>query len=184
MTTRWAPAKKDTLRALATEIVHNYGRGRVLVAVDGDGSGGAAAFADDLVDAVADEGHAAFRASISAFSKREPGAPRDSEPQLDESLLRRVLVEPFRLGGSAGWVDRAWDADADRAIESAWVTGPADALLVVDGAGLSRPGLAGLWHYRVWVTTDGARVDARATATAVVDNSDPEHPRRQFDDAC
>ncbi|GAA0959864.1 hypothetical protein FFA01_29340 [Frigoribacterium faeni] len=184
MTTRWAPAKKDTLRELATEILHNYGRGRVVVAVDGDGSSGRAAFADDLAEAVRETGHAAFRASTASFSKRADGSGPESDPELDESLFRRVLIEPFRLGGSTGWVERAYDAAADRPVESAWVTGPADALLLVDGAQLSRPGLSGLWHYRVWVTDDDARVDARAKASAVVDNSDPEHPRRRFDDAC
>ena len=34
MTTRWAPEKRDVLRELATELLHNYGRGRALVAVD------------------------------------------------------------------------------------------------------------------------------------------------------
>ena len=76
--------------------------------------------------------NAAFRASLDGFEKRPDAAPRDSAPVLDESLFRRVLVEPFRLGGSAGWVERAWDADADRSVESAWVTGPADAVLLVD----------------------------------------------------
>ncbi|WP_285063595.1 hypothetical protein [Frigoribacterium sp. ME-P-080] len=184
MTTRWAPAKKDTLRELATEIVHNYGRGRVLVAIDSDGGAGAALLADDLLEAFREQGHAAFRASLAGFEKRPAGASRDSAPVLDESLFRRVLVEPFRMGGSTGWVDRAWDADADRAVESAWVTGPADAVLLVDGTDLARPGLAGLWHYRVWVTADDSRLDARARASAVVDNSDREHPRRRFDDAC
>jgi len=36
----------------------------------------------------------------------------------------------------------------------------------------------------VWVTADDSRLDARARASAVVDNSDREHPRRRFDDAC
>jgi hypothetical protein len=156
----------------------------VLVAIDSDGGAGAADLADDLLEAFREQGHAAFRASLEGFEKRPGEAPRDSAPVLDESLFRRVLVEPFRLGGSTGWVDRAWDSDADRAVESAWVTGPADAILLVDGTDLSRPGLAGLWHYRVWVTGDDSRLDARARASAVVDNSDREHPRRRFDDAC
>ena len=33
--TRWTPQKKDVLEALAADILHNYGRGRVIVAIDG-----------------------------------------------------------------------------------------------------------------------------------------------------
>lgn len=186
MTTRWAPAKKDTLRELAAEIVHNYGRGRVVVAVDGDTAGapGVGPFADDLAEAIRESGQTAFRASLRAFSRRPGSAPRDAEPELDESVLRRVLVEPFLLGGSTGWVEAAFDAEADRALEPTWVTGPADAVLVVDGTDMSRPGLSGIWHYRVWVSVGDARTAGRATASAVVGNDDPEHPRRRFDDAC
>jgi uridine kinase len=186
MTTRWAPAKRDTLRELATEIGHNYGRGRVIVAVDGppSGTGGSAALADDLADALRESGLTAFRASVAAFSRRPEGAGRETAPELDESVFRRVLIEPFRLGGSTGWVEAAYDAEADRPVESSWVTGPADAVLVVDGSDLSRAGLAGIWHYRVWVSVGDERPTSRATASAVIDNTDPEHPRRRFDDAC
>ncbi|KQR64628.1 hypothetical protein [Frigoribacterium sp. Leaf172] len=186
MTTRWAPAKRDTLRELANEIGHNYGRGRVIVAVDGPpgGSVATAGLADDLADALLESGLTAFRASVSAFSRRPEGAGRDAAPELDESVFRRVLIEPFRLGGSTGWVEAAYDAEADRPVESSWVTGPADAVLLVDGSDLSRAGLAGIWHYRVWVSADDDRPAARATASAVIDGTDPEHPRRRFDDAC
>ena len=78
----------------------------------------------------------------------------------------------------------AFDSAAQREVEPRWVTGPDDALLVVDGEGLGRPELAGLWNYTVWVTPGGGRGGLRAVATAVVDVSDAEHPRRVFDDAC
>jgi uridine kinase len=187
MTTRWAPAKKDTLRALATEILHNYSRGRAFVAVDGPAGAGQAAFADDLVAALREAGHAAFRAGVGDFllPRGEAGsAVADGPAPVDGALLRRVLVEPFRLGGSTAWVPAAFDSAAQREVEPRWTTGPDDALLVVDGEALGRPELSGLWNYTVWVTPGGARGGLRAVATAVVDVSDPEHPRRVFDDAC
>ncbi len=187
MTTRWAPAKKDTLRALATEILHNYSRGRAFVAVDGPAGAGQSAFADDLAAALVEAGHAAFRASVADFGRPrgEGGAVADGEPApVDGAILRRVLVEPFRLGGSTAWVPAAFDSASQREVEPRWVTGPDDALLVVDGEALGRPELAGLWNYTVWVTPGGGRGGLRAVATAVVDVADPEHPRRVFDDAC
>jgi uridine kinase len=180
MTTRWAPAKKDTLRELATEILHNYSRGRAFVAVDGLPGAGQAAFADDLAEA--------FRASVEDFVVPvDDGTTPDAgaaDPAFAPELFRRVLIEPFRLGGSTGWVEAAYDREARRAAEPRWVTGPADALLLVDGPGLNVPELAGLWNYSVWVTADAHRGGLRARATSVVDVTDPEHPRRVFDDAC
>jgi uridine kinase len=49
---QWKPEKTDVLDALAAEILHNYGRGRVIVAVDGvDGADQARRFAEDLAHA-------------------------------------------------------------------------------------------------------------------------------------
>jgi hypothetical protein len=185
--TSWAPEKRDTVRSLATEILHNYGRGRAFVAVDGADRARSRAFADDLVASMHEAGHAAFRASLGDFllPRGERDLPGDNA--IDETTLRRVLIEPFRLGGSAAWVPRAFDAGADRAFEAEWVTGPADAILVVDGALAGRERLAGLWNYAVWIVgSDSAdrSSESRTRATAIIDNTDPEHPRRLFDDAC
>lgn len=184
----WAPEKNDTVRALATEILHNYARGRAFVAVDGRDGAAAERFADDLAESLREEGHAAFRASLGAFllPSSPGGAAADGGPEgvFDESAFRRELVEPFRLGGDAGWLSGAAGGDHrddDR------VTGPADALLLVDRALVGRAELAGLWNYSVWVESSDAgdrSPEERGRSTAVIDNSDPEHPRRLFDDAC
>ncbi|GAA4265021.1 hypothetical protein [Frondihabitans peucedani] len=165
----WAPEKNDTVRALATEILHNYSRGRAFVAVDGRDAAAAARFADDLAESLRQEGHAAFRASLGGF---------------DESAFRRELVEPFRGGGDATWLPAAPREHGD---ETARVAGPADAILLVDRSLVGRRGLAGLWNYAVWVESGDAAdrsPEERGRSTAVIDNSDPEHPRRLFDDAC
>lgn len=220
---RWAPARKDTLGALADEILHNYGRGRVIVAVDGEAGSGMAQFADDLAQALHSKGHTTFRASISDFHR--PRAERsvlgvDSAAGLyrntfDYSVFRRVLVEPFRMGGSAAFVTAAFDSGRDAPIEPKWITGPDDAILLVDGIYLHRPEIRGLWNFSIWVdvpappapprhaegsgdalsaASAGPAVDAqrlyrseahpRRTATAILDNTDPEHPRRVFADSC
>jgi uridine kinase len=209
--TRWQPEKKDVLSALADDILHNYGKGRTVVAVDGDDIAGAGPFADDLAAAMRLKGHAVFRASIEGFQRPRSeryargqdspeGLYRDS---YDYLTFQRTLIEPFRMGGSAGFVAAAFDAERDAALEPVWLTGPADALLVVDGAFLNRPELRGLWNYSVWLELsedeatarraeryDGAHAlyaaeaKPRTAATAIVDNTDTDHPRRRFADSC
>jgi uridine kinase len=211
--TKWAPQRKDTIAALADEILHNYGRGRVIVAIDGPDDAGASEFADDVATALHTAGHAAFRASIADFQR--PRAEREARgadsgegyyrDSFDYSVLRRVLVEPFRLGGSTAFVTAAFDAASDTQIEPKWITGPDNAILLVDGVFLNRPEIAGLWNYSVWVDSDnisvipGAdnagrtgeaqaiyrkEVGPRTKATAIIDNTDSDHPRRSFADSC
>jgi uridine kinase len=216
---RWTPQKKDVLEALAVDILHNYSRGRVIVAVDGVDGAGKSHFAADLVEALEKAGQAAVLASIDDFHR--PRAERytqgsDSpkgfyEDSYDYSTFRRVLVEPFRLGGSAAFVTAAFDHRADAPIEPKWLTAPADAILVVEGIFLHRPELRGLWNYSIWlevpasvaeerlVARDGAsgvggrysggqklyaKEKPSSRATAIIDNSDFEHPRRVFADSC
>jgi uridine kinase len=223
--TRWAPQKKDVLAALSTEILHNYGKGRTIVAVDGVDVAGTTAFADDLAGAMRLAGQTVFRASIEGFHRPRVdryARGRDSPEgfyldSYDYLTFRRTLVEPFRMGGSAGFVPAAFDVRRDAKVEPTWLTGPADAVLIVDGVFLNRPELRGLWNYSVWLdvaddVAEQRRADRdrdapnsrpernarysgahalyvaeskpRTTATAIIDNSDLEHPRRVFADSC
>lgn len=192
---KWAPAKTDTLDALAREIVHNYPGGRVIVAVDGAAGIGTGPFADDLAAALRATGREVARASIETFRRGRGAGPQKADDQgsdgqaaddrgahngadWDSDAVRRDLVVPFRTG----------------------TAGPAAAMLVVDGVFLHRPALSGVWNYSVWLegTSPGAipDVDAaeaeryaaesspRTAASAIVDNGDPEHPRRVFADSC
>ncbi|HAM28276.1 MAG TPA: uridine kinase [Microbacteriaceae bacterium] len=217
---RWAPAKKDQLDALAAEILHNYGSGRAIVAIDGFDGGGKTHFADDLAAAITATGHSVFRASIDDFHRSRAerhargadsaeGFYRDS---FDYTTFRRVLIEPFKLGGSTAFVTAAFDHRRDAPMPSKWRTGPKDAILIVDGIFINRPELRGLWNYSVWLDVpreiaeqrmadrDGpeenaeryrggqdlylAEANPRAAAVAIIDNRDFEHPRRVFADAC
>ncbi|HPG74591.1 MAG TPA: uridine kinase [Rhodoglobus sp.] len=215
----FTPLKRDVLDSLADEFLHNYGKGRTFLAVDGVDGAGKTHFADALAERLGRNGHAVFRASIDGFhrprAERYVKGPDSAEgfyaDSFDYDLFRRVLVEPFRLGGSAGFVTAAWDVARDTAVEMAWQTGPQDATLIVDGIFLNRPQLRGLWNYSIWLevpreiadarltTRDGApaaqrylggqalyfaEADPRARATAIVDNSDFDHPRRVFADSC
>ncbi|TFC50155.1 hypothetical protein E3T37_06870 [Cryobacterium sp. TMT2-10] len=208
----------EFLRDLAGEILGIYGLGRHVIAIDGADAEARAAFADDLAAVFDEQGHPVFRASLRQFrhSRAEQGrfGPESPERLLrylyDFSLLRRVLLEPFRLGGSTGFVTRAFDPDRDTWIEPTWQTGPADAILIVDGEFLNRKELRDLWSYSALVETDaeseaettdaGATDDAnehhvadrlyrneatpRSRATAVIDLSNPHEPRRVILDSC
>ena len=189
------------LRALADEILQQYGRGRMIVAIDGPWRSGKTRFGDDLAAVLAEREHRVFRASMERFhrSRAAQDAFGDDTPEryyrygFDESALRRVLVEPFRMGGSTAFVTAVFDPTRDAWIEPKWITGPADAILVIDGRFVLRERLADLWDVRI--ALDGepedpadlvayAESDPRLVASAVVDDRDPEHPRRRFFDSC
>jgi uridine kinase len=217
---KWQPEKKDVLDALAAEIVALYAGGRVVVAIDGMDGAGKTHFADDLAVALTATGRSVFRASIDDFHRSQAerhargagsseGYYRDS---FDYTTFRRVLIEPFRMGGSTAFVTAAFDRVRDRPVQSKWRTGPKDAILVVDGIFLNRPELTGLWNYSVWLELprelaeqrmldrDGpmenveryrggqdlylAEATPRTAASSIIDNRDFEHPRRVFADSC
>lgn len=218
--TRWAPQKTDTLDALAAEILQHNGRGRVIVAIDGIDGAGKTLFADALAETIRRTGHAVVRASIDGFhnprairyarGKDSPeGFYRDS---YDYATLRRVLIDPFKDGGTGSFVLEAFDHRRDAAVEPKWITGKPDTILILDGIFLHRPELRGLWNFSVWlevdpaiaaercVARDGAsgvaeryskgqalylkEAKPRAAATAIIDNNDYDHPRRVFADSC
>lgn len=67
-------------------------------------------------------------------------------------------------------------------------TSGTSALVVADGPFLTREDLAGIWHFLVWVDEPGlasaSRAASRSVANALINNGDPEHPRRVFADSC
>ncbi len=66
---RWAPARRDLLEALATEVAGLYGHGRAIVAVDGPSPAVTKPFADDLAEALVTLGHRVLRASVADFHR-------------------------------------------------------------------------------------------------------------------
>ncbi|WP_104197055.1 hypothetical protein [Cryobacterium sp. M15] len=193
--------RTEFLRTLAAEILHNYGRGRTIIAIDGPDAGGRTAFGDDLAAVFREDELHVFRASLRYFqhsrAEQQRLAPDTPDHRYrvgyDYSALRRVLVEPFRMGGSTGFVTEEFDPDRDTWIQPTWQTAPADAILIIDGDYINRPELHGLWLYSVLL--EGAAVNAsdlqyhaevhpRDVVSAVVDTTDPEAPRRVLTDRC
>jgi hypothetical protein len=156
--------RTDFLRGIATEVLHNYARGRSIVAVDGADSSGRSAVADDLAEVFAERDHPVYRASLRYFQRpsqelEQLGADtpeRHYRFGYDYSALRRVLIEPFRMGGSTGFVTRHFDPERGTWIQPTWITAPTDATLILDGEFLNRAELRGLWSWSMLVESDAA----------------------------
>ena len=184
------------LRQLVSAIRRDAPAGRVVVAVDG-GSGtgrsgaGGVRFANDLAEVFREAGADAFRASLDGFhtprayrTRLGPETPdsyyRDA---YDEVAFRRVLLDPFRMGGSAGFQLVAFDEVRDQPVEARWLTAGRDAVLVLDGEFVLRPSLRDAWNASV-LLVDAPQAAAyeqdarpREAATYLVDDSDPSQPR-------
>src|ERR1700712_4500202 len=142
-------SRSELITSLAEEILHNYGKGRAIIAVDGLDGVGKTVFADALAAQLGIGNRAVFRASIDDF--HNPRAVRyargKDSPEgfyLDSynyETFKRVLVEPFRTGWIGSFVLKAFDLKSDAPFEQKWSSGPADALLVVDGIFANRPEL-------------------------------------------
>jgi hypothetical protein len=188
---RWQPERSDVIREYAREVLEVHPRGRLVVGLDGieDPAGSEPsvreAFAADLAAAISAEGVEATAVPLGRYAVRPQAA--DPERFTDEDAFRSEVLAPFRRG------------EGDRAV------------LVVSGAFLHVPSLAGIWHTSAWLQLPRAealeldaarlpgvdlapwsalvdlafrRLDARKLANASFDLTDPAHPRRVFEDAC
>ncbi|GAA3591471.1 hypothetical protein GCM10022198_14240 [Klugiella xanthotipulae] len=164
------------LTELADGLVTLYPHGRITMAVDGGPGVPVGEFADDLATLLRYRGHTVFRAHLDDFhapaQRRHLRGRYSAEGYLDfsfdESLLRRVLVEPFRLGGSTGFQLAGFDLARNQPYEARWVTAPEDAILIVDGSVLLLPSLRGLWHGSVWLDAPQNSDAAEAISLAPV----------------
>lgn len=171
------------LRELRKEITHNYPAGRVTIAIDGAEGAGTAEFADDLAAVYREAGTDTARASMRDFhlprATRHLHGRADAgdyyERSFDYDTLRRVLIDPFRMAGSTGFQTTAFDVKRDAPVISAWETGPADMVLIVDGPFLLRPEIRGAFNFTVLLDVPLAAAYARLAASQGRD-PDPEAP--------
>jgi len=147
------------MAAIAAEITQNAGTARTVVAVDGQPGTDLEHVAEGLVAAFRQQGVKAMHAAASST---------------DVDALRAEIVDPFRtIGTDAG-------------------------VLVLTGTRLLAGAVRPLWRWSMWVERDPdlhvadddayaaylQHDDPKAHASAVLDVSDPEHPRRNWNDAC
>ncbi|MFF9563111.1 hypothetical protein ACF1AJ_07175 [Leifsonia sp. NPDC014704] len=178
------------LRSLVGDIRAVSPVGRVIVAVDAGTVGGP--FADDLAAVFRESGADTFRARLADFHNSRAYRTRLG-PETEESYyrdsydyvtLRRVLLDPFRFGGSAGFQTAAFDEERDQPVEARWLTAGQDAVLVVDGEFALRPTLRDAWNASILLVNALQETvyldDARPLANAdhLVDDSEPELPLR------
>ena len=170
----------------------------MVVAVDaGSGGGGESsggvAFADDLALVFREAG----ADTVPRIPRRLPqlaGVPHapagrrrpraTTATAYDYGTLRRVLLDPFRMGGSTGFQTSAFDAARDQPVESRWLTAGQDAVLVLDGEFPLRPSLRTRVERRPSCSTNAPQAPAYVEdahpaefATYLVDDSEPSHPR-------
>lgn len=167
-------------RLLRDSVRASLPGGRVIVAVGGDDT---TAFARGLADVFREADIAVFEAHIADFfrPRAERGRATGAE-RYDVATLRRVLVDPFRdaaqTSATTGFQLAAYDAVHDRPAQARWVTGPADAVLIVDGADVLDERLLPSWDWRIVLVAGEAPVADASQVDSVVDVTDPIDPKR------
>jgi hypothetical protein len=149
---------RDFYAGLAAEFLQHYTRGPRFVAVTGVPEADPARVAELFAAALRDAGQTAERASVAA------GTTPDA--------FRAEVVTPFRSH---------------------------DGVLVVDGPGLLGADFRGFWNFSLWVEHDPERSPdwsfvttgqkdplgaPREVASVLLDDTDPERPRRLWADSC
>ena len=143
---------------VAAEFLQHYKRGPRFVAVTGVPDADSARAAELFAAALREAGQDAERTSVA--------------PGMDQDAFREETVTPFRSR---------------------------DAVLVVDGPGLLTPEFRGFWNFSLWVEHDPERSPdwsfvttgqkdplgaPREVASVLLDDTDPERPRRLWADSC
>jgi hypothetical protein len=149
---------REFFAEVAREFLQHYARGPRFVAVTGVPDADPGRIADGFSAALREAGHEAERMTLA--------------PGTDAAAFREDAVTPFRSR---------------------------DGVLVVDGPGLLGPDFRGFWNFSLWVEHDPERSPdwsfvttgqkdplgaPREVASVLLDDTDPERPRRLWADSC
>lgn len=172
------------LGLLADEVAALHRLPAVLVAVDGVDGAGKTCLADELGALVRARGRDVVRVRVDDF--HHPRAVRHRQGRdspegywadaFDLTALRRELLDPLARGGDAVVRTKVFDLASDRPDPAAPTAVPPDAVVVVDGVFLLRPGLAERWTWSVYLEVDRAVSLARCVARDGSGSPDPADP--------
>ncbi len=130
------------------------------VAIDGRSAAGKTTLADEMAEVVRGRGREVLRASIDDFhlpghkyrSQRKEWTPRSYYDEgYDYDAFLDVLLRPLGPGGDLRCRTGIFDSYHDSWLPEEWHQVARDALVLVDGAFLFRPGLAEHWDYTLWL---------------------------------
>ena len=149
------PARDAVLDEVTRHVLDARGSRPLLVGVDGQAGSGKTTFADELAGRLRSAGVEVVRASIDSFHNprrvRLPAGVDLAESYVERShdldALRRLLLEPFRSGGT--YRAAAFDVGADRPVEAPALPVPPSSVLLLDGLFLHREELAGWWDLSI-----------------------------------
>ncbi|MGQ5264667.1 uridine kinase [Micromonospora sp. ZYX-F-536] len=132
-----------------TDAAATVGPARLRVAVDGAPAAGPDELATALIDPLRARGHPVLHVRASDFLRPaslrfELGRTNPDayyEGWVDETGLRREVLDPAGPGGSGRLLPSLWDASADRASRARYVDLPPGGVVLVSGALLLGGGL-------------------------------------------
>jgi uridine kinase len=133
------------------------------VGIDGRSAAGKTTLGDELAEAVRERGREVIRASIDDFhrpghkyrSQRGEWTPDSYYDQgYDYAAFVELLLRPLGPGGSRCCRPALFDSFHDAWLPEEWREVGHDAVAVIDGAFLFRPGLAEHWEYVIWLDID------------------------------
>jgi uridine kinase len=140
------------------------------VAVDGITAAGKSTLAAELAAAVADRGRQAVHLTMDGFHHRREhryrqgrmSGPGYYDDAYDFDALVAEVLRPLGPGGDRRYRRRVLDLASDVPVaDEPWVEADLDAVLVVDGSFLQRPGVAYHWDVPIFVDTSFATALAR-----------------------
>jgi uridine kinase len=140
------------------------------VAVDGPPAVGKTTLADELALLLRSRGREVIRASTESFQLPRAQRYRRGEfspeanyhDSFDYDTLRRVLLDPLGPDGDRRYQQAVYDLDTDTAVSQPATTGPADAVLLLDGVFLLRPELIDRWDLSIFVSAPFEQILDRA----------------------
>lgn len=163
------------------------------VAVEGRSAAGKTTLADNLAEAVRARGREALRASIDDFhppgykfrSQRGEFTPRAYYDEgYDYRAFSELLLQPLGPGGTRRRRTALFDSYHDTWMPEEWHDVGDQAVVIVDGAYLLHPELAGHWDYIIWLDIDMETMVERARRRDVAwmesEQRVQEHYRRNW----